>query len=262
MEMSYSVPRRLSDAFSWTESAPFYWRSSKPISSIAAMEMILSCAEERMAVEKSKPNFMLLFRGQADSSNLAPKFMDGCIDLENMECALREMTTVCKEALGDSYTDNEVYFIMRHAGLPSHLLDWSYNWKVALWFALHNPDGTLTDRPSSLWALRLKLSDMESTFFPADQHTCDRSEAQEGWAYKIRFEKRTDGVHVLPMEQDPYYSERLLKIQLNPAAHESMLYELMKMDQSIEEKMKTPSPLPNAVVEKCRSVFRNKVVTL
>lgn len=237
---------------------PTYF-ATNPVSSLVELQKIISIADKRMAVYVGVPNMSLLFRGQASDSALVPKLIEGRVDIEKLCSALKEMLKICKEEIGDSRTDNEVYFMMRHAGLPSHLIDWSYNWKIALWFALHNSDGTLTNRSSSLWVLQHHISDLRCSFFPADQHTCERSERQEGWAYVIRFEECVDGIHALPMERDCRYEKRLLKIPIDITAHERMERELLTSDRGIVDVMKTPSPLSNGAVEKCHNIFRKKL---
>ena len=234
-----------------------YW-ITRPIQSISELQMLVSIIDKYMAVSKTDLYMNLFFRGQATNSALIPKFFDGKIDLEKLRTALQEMLEICKDEIGDSRTDKEVYFMMRHAGLPSHLVDWSCNWRVALWFALHDNDGSLTVRPSSLWVIRHHKSDLLHSFFPADQHACERSEKQEGWAYVIRFEECADGIHALPMERDLRYEGRLLRMPIDTTAHERMMYELLRSDRWIVDIMNTPSPLSKAVVKKCYDIFQKK----
>ena len=234
-----------------------YWLT-EPIATLRDLCSILNIAEQNMAVH-GFPTIALMFRGQATSSPLAPRSLSERVDIDDLGQALREMIAVCKEALGGSYSDSRVYFIMRHAGIASHLIDWSCNWKVALWFALHNADGSLTERSSSLWALRHLASDIRSTFFPIDQHVCERSEKQEGWAYSIRFANVGDGVRVLPMECDELYRGRLLRIPIDKEAHKRLETELLADCPEVGNVMSVPSPLPDDIIEKCNAIFARKL---
>ena len=239
------------------ENGPVYFATT-PVSSLVELQKIISIADQRMAVYADVPNMSLLFRGQASDSALVPKLIEGRVDIEKLSSALKEMLKICKEEIGDLRTNNEVYFMMRHAGLPSHLIDWSYDWRIALWFALHNSDGSLTKRSSSLWVIRQHISDLRCSFFPADQHTCERSERQEGWAYAIRFKKREAGVYALPMEQDRKYEKRLLRIPIDTTAHKSLTLELQQKDGSLADIMNIPPPLSTEVVRKCHCIFKMK----
>lgn len=232
-----------------------YWLT-EPVATLRDLCSILNIAEHNMAVCE-RLTFALMFRGQATSSPLAPKSLSRRIDIDALGEALREMIAICKEKLGGSYSDSIVYFIMRHAGIASHLIDWSYSWKVALWFALHNADGSLTERSSSLWVLRPHISD--STFFPVDQHACERSEKQEGWMYLIRFANGVDGVRVLPMECDELYRGRLLRIPIDTEAHKRLETELLVDCPEVANVMSAPPPLPDDIIEKCNAIFASKL---
>jgi hypothetical protein len=46
----------------------------------------------------------------------------------------------------------------QHLGLSTRLLDWSYRWDVALFFALYDPAQKHTDKDAEVWLLRLPQS--------------------------------------------------------------------------------------------------------
>ncbi len=254
----------------WRESEETINLITKPVSSIAELKKVLAATDGNMLAHE-KPPFALVFRGQDSSLPLLPKslkIVGG--DIEKTQSTLQAMLAICKTELGGKHTDNEVYFMMRHAGLPSHLLDWSWRWEIALWFAIHDTDGSLKKRESSLWILRPILRDFQGgdtdhgyvkpVFFPADQQTCDGAQKQDGSAYSIRFvkTKNKDGVSPLPMNYDPIYSERLIRvpISLDLDAMKAMEAELREIAVGIDGILTTTSPLSCKTVEKCHKMFQ------
>ena len=236
-----------------------------PISSISELQKVLMVIDANMMVEK--PSFSLLFRGQDSDFPLVPKSLGGDVEFDNLNSVLQEMIALCKNEIGNTCTDNEVYFMMRHAGLPSHLLDFSWQWEVALWFAIHDKDGSLKNRDSSLWVLRPLIRDfcgydtmnghMNPVFFPADQQTCERSRRQDGCAYTIRFRNDVNGIKPLPINCDPNYRERLLRIPLAISGYEE--FERKSRIDGVGEITKINSPLTQEVIQKCLQIFQRKI---
>jgi hypothetical protein len=176
------------------------------------------------------------------------------------------MLSVCRDAVGADYTDHQIYFMMRHAGLPSHLLDWSWQWEVALWFAIHDANGKLKNKDASLWALRPLLRDLQGgivngsrvnpVFFRADQLTCERSRKQDACAYQIRFEKIGDEMIPIPMNNDSNYYERLLEIPLCASMSCATIEAwLLHEKPEMSDLLNVEQPLPSSIVECCFKLF-------
>ena len=235
---------------------------SAPVSDIDQLLRVLVAADQNLP--KESVTFSLLFRGQDSDLPLSPKGLSG--DMSAKERALKRMVAVCRNAIGGERTDNEIYFMMRHAGLPSHLIDWSWQWEVALWFAIHRGDGCLKSGQTSLWVLRPQMRDFNGgtvdgcfirpVFFPADQRTCERSTRQDGCAYMIRFERNGDDVRPLPMNYDPNYRERLLRIPLAEEMCSTKIEaELISRRSDITELLSDQGPIPQSAVEECFDIF-------
>lgn len=235
---------------------------SAPVSDMDQLLRVLVAADQNLS--KELVTFSMLFRGQDADLPLLPKGLSGNVSAK--EQALKRMLAVCRNAIGGERTDDEIYFMMRHAGLPSHLIDWSWQWEVALWFAIHSRDGCLKSEQSSLWVLRPLMRDFNGdtidgrfirpVFFRADQHTCERSIRQDGSAYMIRFEREGDDICPLPMNYDPNYRERLLRIPLTEELcskkNEAVL---ISRRPDITELLSDPGPIPPSAVKECFDIF-------
>lgn len=229
--------------------------AATPVSSIAELEKVIRHAEMHF-VSNDVPLYNLMYRGHDSNLFLVAKQLIG-LDLTRVEIASKKMLAICRDHYGGTKSDDEIFFLMRHAGLPSHTIDWSQSLDVALWFAIHSTDGTIKKNNASLWALRPMIGkkDWVATFYPADCMTCERSKRQKGFAYFLHFTTSDDGVlTMLPMDSDPIYGPRLLRIPLQ-GDYSAMERELRERDPSIAEITKAESPLPEDVVDKCWSAF-------
>ena len=237
---------------------------SAPVSDINQLLRVLVAADQNLP--KEVVTFSMLFRGQDADLPLSPKGLSGNVSAK--ERALKRMVAVCRNAVGGERTDNEIYFMMRHAGLPSHLIDWSWQWEVALWFAIHSGDGCLKSEQASLWVLRPLMRDFNGdtidgrfirpVFFRADQHTCERSLRQDGSAYMIRFECEDDDFRPLPMNYDPNYRERLLRIPLTEELCNTKIEtELISRRPDITKLLSDPGPIPPSAVKECFDIFNS-----
>ena len=235
---------------------------SSSVSDVDQLLRVLGAADQNLPKEDA--TFSLLFRGQDTNLPLSPKGLSGNVLAK--EQVLKKMLAVCRDAIGGGRTDNEIYFMMRHAGLPSHLLDWSWQWEVALWFAIHNGDGSLKTSQTSLWVLRPLMRDFNGglvdgslvrpVFFPADQLTCERSVKQDGSAYMVRFERAGDDVRPLPMNYDSNYRERLLRVPLSKEMCSTRIEnELKSRRPDITELLTDAGPIPLQTVDECFGIF-------
>lgn len=227
-----------------------------PVSSLAELGKVTMHAEMNF-VSNDTERYELMYRGHDSNLFLVAKQLIG-LDMRKVEVALKKMLAICRAHFSGTKSANEIYFLMRHAGLPSHIIDWSQSLEVALWFAIHSTDGSLKKDNASLWVLRPTIGkkDRVATFYPADCMACERSKRQKGFAYFLHFTTTDDGVlTMLPMESDPIYGPRLLRIPLQ-GDYSAMERELCERDPSIAEIAKAESPLPENVVEKCRKVFQ------
>ena len=237
-----------------------------PVASVDELLLAIEAAGQNMWPVDELP-FDLIYRGQDTGSPLVPRQING--RHENLQIKLQKMLSLCRDAVGINRSDHEIYFMMRHAGLPSHLLDWSWRWEIALWFAIHDLNGKLKNGDSSLWVLRPILRDMQGTevngesvnpvFFRADQQTCTRSQKQDGCAYQLRFEKRGDVILPVPMELDSLYRERLLKIPLSvEMSCESVERQLLNLRPDLMKLLCDDGVIPKLVVEECLRIFNDR----
>ena len=237
-----------------------------PVSNVNDLLVSIEVAKQNMWPCDNLP-FELVYRGQASGMPLVPRQIIG--RHKNLHEKLLKMLSICRDAVGADYTDHQIYFMMRHAGLPSHLLDWSWQWEVALWFAIHDADGRLKNRSSSLWALRPLLRDLQGgvvngshidpVFFRADQLTCERSRKQDGCAYQVHFEKSGDEIIPMPMNNDSIYSERLLEIPLCASMSCADVESWLLRDRpELADLLDGEHPLPSSVVEGCIKLFNKE----
>ena len=237
-----------------------------PVTSIDELLWAIEAARQNMWSMDEVP-FDLIYRGQDTGLPLVPRQITG--RHENLQIKLKKMLSICRSAVGENRSDHEIYFMMRHAGLPSHLLDWSWRWEVALWFAIHASNGKLKSVDSSLWVLRPILRDMQGcmvdgrsvnpVFFQADQQTCTRSQKQDGCAYQLRFEKRGDDILPVPMEFDPLYRERLLKIPLSTEMScERVEQQLLNVNPNLMKLLCDGGVIPKSVVKECLGIFNER----
>lgn len=237
-----------------------------PVASIDELLWAIEAARQNMWPVDELP-FDLIYRGQDAGLPLVPRQIIG--RHENLQIKLQKMLSLCRGAVGINRSDHEIYFMMRHAGLPSHFLDWSWRWEVALWFAIHDSNSKLKNGDSSLWVLRPILRDMQGSaaddgavnpvFFRADQQTCARSQKQEGCAYQLRFEKRGRVILPVPMEFDSLYRERLLKIPLSAEMNcERVEQQLLNEKPELMKLFCNDSVIPKVVVEECLRIFNDR----
>ena len=237
-----------------------------PVSNVDDLLMSIEAAKQNMWPCDNLP-FELVYRGQDSGMPLVPRQIFG--HHKNLREKLQKMLSMCRDAVRSDYTDHQIYFMMRHAGLPSHLLDWSWQWEVALWFAIHDVNGKLKNRDSSLWALRPLLRDLQGgtvngshvnpVFFRADQLTCERSRKQDGCAYQVRFENCGDEIMPMPMDNDLIYSERLLEIPISASMSCADVESWLLRDKpELTGLLNGEQPLPSAVVECCLKFFNKE----
>ena len=176
---------------------------------------------------------------------------------DTVKLALEKMLAICRMHLDARLSDEYVYFLMRHAGLPSMMMDWSNSWHVALWFAIHTQEKFVKDGGASLWAIRTMVGTVKGlpTLYHADSFACERSHRQDGFAYYLHFEENKQGEsRIIQMNRDPIYGRRLVRIPI--AGDYTQIKEaLLAKDSSLAEITEAESPIPEDVVSECKKTF-------
>lgn len=237
-----------------------------PVASIDELLWAIEAARQNMWPDDELP-FDLIYRGQDTGLPLVSQQIIG--RHENLQIKLQKMLSICRSAVGVNRSDYEIYFMMRHAGLPSHLLDWSWRWEVALWFAIHDSNGKLKKGDSSFWVLRPLLRDMKgclrdgrpfaAMYFRADQQTCERSRKQDACAYEIRTEMQNGILTPLSMDHDPNYRGRLIEIPLSAEVQsESVEMKLKRLNPDIANLLVDDGPIPIQVINECKRIFNER----
>lgn len=153
-----------------------------------------------------------------------------------------KMLVSCRETVKRKYPrleidDRDLLWLMRHAGLPSPLLDFSKSFYVALWFAIHNSDGSIRKEDASVWVARItdrmksaNVADANSFGRAMHPHVYNqvsydengetlfyRPASQESVVICQRF--LTDGADgcfkLLPLNEDPYFAGKIVRIPIS-----------------------------------------------
>ena len=238
----------------WKECRSFNW-ATDPVTSYEELSAAIY-AVNRWLVPYEDPPLALMYRGQDTEAPLLSRPLEG-LGRDVVKVALEEMLAICRKHLDGQLTDKYVYFLMRHAGLPSMMVDWSNSWRVALWFAIHTQERSVKDGGASLWTIRTMVGTVMGlpTLYHADSFACERSRRQDGFAYCLHFEVNKQGEsRIIRMNRDPIYGKRLVRIPIagNYAQIEA---ELLACDPSLKEITEAESPIPEDVVSACKETF-------
>jgi hypothetical protein len=136
---------------------PFETILNEKVKSVAKWQEILRFSED---LEQSKPNTEWIFRGQ-DCDELPSPVLERKIkslgireeDAFYVEFALfdRFIRNICAidQSLQNNFTKLEMLALMRHYGAPTRLVDFTYSFYVALFFAIENFQG----KSPVIWAI-------------------------------------------------------------------------------------------------------------
>lgn len=240
----------------WKEHHSFNW-ATDPVTSYEELSAAIG-AVNRWLVPYEDPPLTLMFRGQDTDAPLLSRPLDG-LGWDVVKLALEKMLEICRKHLDAQLMDKHVYFMMRHAGLPSMIVDWSNSWHVALWFAIHTQERTVKVGGASLWAIRTMVWPVKGwpTLFHADSFACERSRRQDGFAYHLHFEVNKQGEsRIIRMNRDPIYGRRLFRIPI-AGDYAQIEAELLARDPSLKEITEAESPIPDDVVSECKETFLN-----
>jgi hypothetical protein len=203
---------------------------------------ISSFAEYAQFLEKQCTQIdHIIFRGQRRDLPLVPKiarvnhrFFEGSpsptiqdIEKEMLEDFIRRSTPLISNT-----PNNEIEWLAlaQHHGLPTRLLDWSFNPLAALWFAVNKVcDGqsTETTKNGVVWMLDLfDLKDilltekdapleLKSTKVTRTRHIANRIVAQAGW-FTCHAYSDTEP-HFDSLEKESEFDDRLTKIMISSA---------------------------------------------
>ena len=237
----------------WKERDSLNW-ATDPVTSYEELEATIN-AVDRWLVPYENPSLALMFRGQDTEAPLLSRPLEG-LGRDTIKLALEKMLVICRKHLDAQLSNEQIYFLMRHAGLPSMMVDWSTSLNVALWFAIHTKQGIKTEG-ASLWAIRPVVGMVKDlpTLYPADSMMCECSRRQDGFACYLHFAASKQGESgVLPMDRDPIYGRRLVRISIagNYAQIEA---EFLAIDPSLAGITESDCPIPEDVVSECKNVF-------
>ena len=149
----------------------------------------------------------------------------------------------CSNSHGE--TEWQTYIRMRHAGvLNTALLDWTASPEIALWFAIHEADGSIKDSNNGvLWVYRyidedehfpdneevpipqngttrsvvcLSYWEVARSYYEGDPSWGERPTMQSAAAVRLKFADANDNgeQYLLPMDKDPYFRGRLIRIEI------------------------------------------------
>jgi len=139
---------------------------AKKIKTIAEYISEISNIKEKFAENGNKST--LLFRGQKVKTSLKPK-SDSLTLFSPLEDAEKEILEEFRRGLlafSESKQENNEWDLLalaQHHGLPTRLLDWTYNPLVALWFAIQNKNiyNYESRKDAEIWILNAESSDFE-----------------------------------------------------------------------------------------------------
>ena len=125
----------------------------------------------------------------------------------------------------------------QHHGLPTRVLDWSYDPLVALYFAVKKPE--IEDPYPEVWALRVSKEDTieslsksrpfqgtRSKLFETNFHI-PRVKQQKGCFILFKFVER-HGIGFVPLEENRYLRGKIEKIRFHPRLSASIKQQLEK----------------------------------
>uniref|UniRef100_A0AB33JDM3 FRG domain-containing protein n=1 Tax=Prevotella sp. GTC17260 TaxID=3236796 RepID=A0AB33JDM3_9BACT len=193
---------------------------------------------------KSKVRTDLLFRGQS-SESLVPKMKGftllGCrMGKSSEKLIIQEFCRVALPVL-PNFPKNiwEALAIARHYGVPTRLLDWSYDMLIALWFAVSSKEYPSNNEDAILWVLSPEVKDFFDYTLPSPQEFLrknrtkiyrptvfiDRIESQRGF-FTVHASSCGE---LIPLEEDDKFKNKITPLYIKCDNKECIRKELELM---------------------------------
>jgi len=207
---------------------------------------LLDKVEETIKNKKPDDKNNLLFRGQPNEiggkpTELQPKILRYKKDTKNIEKLVLTAFKRYSPSLIDIQPDNDFDWltIAQHYGLPTRLLDWTYNPQTALWFSINS---STQNTDGALWIFSPDLADyqVQQNLDPLKSPT----EIDKTIVYRPRniISRATNQVSIftihqidnnnigIPLEADPNFGAKLQKFVVKRNLFPGILNELNQIN--------------------------------